>query len=255
MTQKIFLKDIRRFFRKNNFIYLFVSLTVLLFASSLILEIPGELSSSFFNITTVLMIVVSTQSIRKKINWKYTVYGLSILFTVLAILIHFNESAAYVLLLLAVLLVFYTGTFFAIVKSVLYEGDIDSNKLIGSMSLYMLLGLIWTIIYLILIFLDPKAISGIDAGRWHEVFASAAYFSFVTLTTLGYGDMLPVNYVARFFVYMETIIGVFYMAIIVSSLISLRINAFQKERDKSEKEAIEEVLKDSQEKQECKEDT
>jgi hypothetical protein len=96
----------------------------------------------------------------------------------------------------------------------------------------MLLGLTWAIIYLILLSIDPEAFSGIDTGSWQELFASVSYYSFVTLTTLGYGDILPKNHLAEFFVYMETIIGVFYMAIIVSSLVSLRLKKFQDEQGK-----------------------
>lgn len=54
----------------------------------------------------------------------------------------------------------------------------------------------------------------------HENFSDAAYFSFVTLTTLGYGDILPITPIAKVFAYLEAIIGVFYMAIVVSSLVS-----------------------------------
>ena len=49
------------------------------------------------------------------------------------------------------------------------------------------------------------------------------YFSFVTLTTLGFGDLLPVSPLARFLVYMEAVPGVFYMAIVVSSLVGARM--------------------------------
>ncbi len=55
-----------------------------------------------------------------------------------------------------------------------------------------------------------------------------AYYSFVTLTTLGYGDILPKNHLAEFFAYMEAVVGVFYMAIIVATLVSLGIAKIDK---------------------------
>ncbi|MCV5959457.1 potassium channel family protein, partial [Escherichia coli] len=51
-----------------------------------------------------------------------------------------------------------------------------------------------------------------------------AYFSFVTLTTLGYGDISPLTPLAQVVVYLEAITGVFYMAIVVSSLVSSNID-------------------------------
>jgi len=113
---------------------------------------------------------------------------------------------------------------------VLFVGDIDTNKIIGSLTLYLLLGLIWAVIYLLILAMDPQDFSGIEAADWQQMFARVAYYSFVTLTTLGYGDVLPINHIAEFFAYMEAIIGVFYMAIIVSSLISLRLSALEKEK-------------------------
>jgi len=111
---------------------------------------------------------------------------------------------------------------------VLFEGDIDGNKILGSLTLYILIGLIWAMIYMILLTIDPSAFSGIEIHSWQEVFSRVAYYSFVTLTTLGYGEILPKRHIAEFFVYMEAVIGVFYIAIIVSSLISLRLAAIKK---------------------------
>ncbi len=79
--------------------------------------------------------------------------------------------------------------------------------------------------------MDPTAFSGIETANWQQSFSRVAYYSFVTLTTLGYGDILPTNHLAEFFVYLEAIIGVFYMAIIVASLISLRLSALQNKKE------------------------
>jgi voltage-gated potassium channel Kch len=125
---------------------------------------------------------------------------------------------------LLILLIFFIRVFIVAAKQVLFVGKIDANKIIGSLTLYILLGLIWAVIYLILLAMDPNAFSGIEAADWKQIFSRVAYYSFVTLTTLGYGDILPTNHVAEFFVYMEAITGVFYMAIIVSSLISLHLS-------------------------------
>ncbi|MCP4237541.1 MAG: two pore domain potassium channel family protein [Aestuariibacter sp.] len=61
--------------------------------------------------------------------------------------------------------------------------------------------------------------------------AGLTYYSFVTLTTLGYGDISPVTPIARFLVFMEAIVGVFYMAILVASLIGIRTSSLHSEND------------------------
>ena len=212
---------------KNNFVYLFFSLITLLFSATVIVEIPDGLGEDIFSLMILSMLFVSIKSLNADKTWKWTVYLMIAAFVFLTIFSKFLSHYIAVYFILFTLLFFFIRAFMVAAKQVLLVGDIDGNKIIGSLSLYILLGLIWTMIYLILLAMDPAAFSGIDAGSWQQIFARVAYYSFVTLTTLGYGDVLPTNHIAEFFVYMEAIIGVFYMAIIVSSLISLHLAAIQ----------------------------
>ena len=213
---------------KNNFIYLFFSLIVFLFSAAVVAEFPGSLGEDIFSIVTMLMLIVSIKSLKTEKTWIWAVYALIALFVSFTASAKFFEHQVTVYFTLVILLVFFTGSFLIAAKQVLLVGDIDGNKIIGSLSLYLLLGLIWAVIYLLILVMDPTAFSGVEASTWQQGFSRIAYYSFVTLTTLGYGDILPTNHVAEFFVYMEAIIGVFYMAIIVSSLISLRLAALEK---------------------------
>ena len=215
---------------QNNFLYLFLSLIIFLFSAAVVVEFPGSLGEDIFSIVTLIMLAVSMKSLKTERTWTWTVYALIAVFVLFTVLGKFFGHAFYVYFILVTLLIFFIGSFLTAAKQVLFVGDIDSNKIIGSLSLYILLGLIWTMIYLLLLAMDPAAFSGVEAANWQQGFSRIAYYSFVTLTTLGYGDILPTNHVAEFFVYMEAIIGVFYMAIIVSSLISLRLSAIQDEK-------------------------
>ncbi|MCP4331206.1 MAG: two pore domain potassium channel family protein [Gammaproteobacteria bacterium] len=94
-----------------------------------------------------------------------------------------------------------------------------------------MIGLIWALLYLFLAQTIPGAFNGLNQAVWHDNFADVAYYSFVTLTTLGYGDISPVTPMVRFLVYMEAIPGVFYMAILAASLIRVRITALHSGKD------------------------
>jgi len=216
--------------RKNNFSYLFASLLIFLFSAGVVAELTNFVTKGALTAIIILMLVASMRSLHTDITWKHTVWVLLPVFLVLSILDHLFNNQLYMFLVLCTLLVFFIGSFAMAIHQVLFEGDIDINKIIGSLTLYILLGLIWAVIYMILMVIDPTAFSGVEVTSWQEGFARMAYYSFVTLTTLGYGDILPKNHVAEFFVYMEAIIGVFYMAIIVSSLISLRLATIQEAR-------------------------
>jgi len=215
---------------RNNFVYLFFSLILMLFSAAMVGELPGSLGENVFSFMTLLMLLASIRSIKTDVTWKRTIYTVIVFFIGLTVLAKLFPHQFYVYFLLITLLIFFISSFAMAAKQVLLVGDIDANKIIGSLTLYMLLGLIWAVIYLLILVMDPQAFSGIEAGSWQQIFSRVAYYSFVTLTTLGYGDILPTNHIAEFFVYMEAIIGVFYMAIIVSSLISLHLSAIQKRK-------------------------
>ena len=216
--------------QKNNFVYLFFSLLTFLFSAAIMSEFPETVGRDIFSIVTILMLLLSIKSLKTEKTWMWTVYALVLSFVVLTVLGKLFDHQLNIYLSLVILLMFFIGSFSMAVNQVFFVGDIDGNKIIGSISLYMLLGLIWAVIYLLLLAMDPTAFSGIETTNWQQSFSRVAYYSFVTLTTLGYGDILPTNHLSEFFVYLEAIIGVFYMAIIVSSLISLRLSALEKER-------------------------
>ncbi len=218
--------------RENNFLYLFISLLLFLLSGAIVAEFTNIFSKGAFGLIIVLMLIASIRSLHTDKSWKYVIFFLVPVFVTLNILEHIFTGKIYLFLVLLTLLVFFIGIIIKAFYQVLFVGDIDANKIIGSLTLYMLLGLVWAVIYMIIMLFDPTAFSGIEVTSWQAGFSRMAYYSFVTLTTLGYGDILPKNHIAEFFAYMEAVIGVFYIAIIVSSLISLRLNTINnKKRD------------------------
>jgi len=216
--------------RENNFIYLFIALLLFLLTAGVVAEFSNLFSRTSLIVITMLMQAASIRSLRTELSWKRTIHILLPAFFILSVIEYLFNDKISLFMMLIILLLFFMGSFRAAFRQVLFEGDIDKNKMIGSLTLYMLLGLIWAVVYMLILIIDPAAFSGLEVTNWQEGFSRIAYYSFVTLTTLGYGDILPKNHIAEFFVYMEAIIGVFYMAIIVSSLISLRLAAIQEER-------------------------
>ena len=107
---------------------------------------------------------------------------------------------------------------------------VDSNTIYAAMCLYIFIANIWMFIYTIIFMFDSQAFSfSIEPGFIHsnnflEMISHFSYFSFVTLTTLGYGDILPATPIARAWVSIETIVGQFYLAIILARLVSISLN-------------------------------
>ena len=99
--------------------------------------------------------------------------------------------------------------------------DTDANSLIGAVCVYLLIGLIFAMVYSMVTFFWPQgAFQGLVFDGKTSQFDSFLYFSFVTLTTAGYGDITPLNPLLRTLAYFEMIVGQFYMAILVSGLVA-----------------------------------
>jgi hypothetical protein len=102
---------------------------------------------------------------------------------------------------------------------------VDTEMLCAGLSVYLMIGLAWALVYQIVAAYDPKAfVNGIDPET-HIVLGgfTSAYFSFVTLTTMGYGDILPLSNIARMLAMLEAIVGVLFLATMISRLVSLSL--------------------------------
>jgi hypothetical protein len=211
--------------QQNNFIYLFISLMILLFSMSIFKFIDSSWLSTLIEMVLFAVLFIGLQSIKSGPSWIYIVYTMMSLLAALFLSQRFLENTIFIdTALLSILLVFFVGSFHMSYKQILMSKEVDQNMIIGSLVLYLLLGLIWSILYLLLIMIFPDGFNGLEPISWRENFTRVTYFSFVTLTTLGYGDISPKNSITQFFVYTEAIVGVFYMATFVSSIVSARLN-------------------------------
>jgi hypothetical protein len=78
----------------------------------------------------------------------------------------------------------------------------------------------------------PGSLVGLDGETWQENLQVTIYYSMVTLTTLGYGDVTPAGQVTRFLAYTQAMVGVFYTTILVASLIGLHLSGYHRELPK-----------------------
>jgi hypothetical protein len=214
----------RKMSEKDNFIYLLTSLIFLLFSSACVDQFMLEQGQSFVVAVTMLTMILGIWSVRSTNYLFNTGIGLVIATGIISSIVLFLDRAELEFIHLILMLLFFLLTLKPAIKQALFAGEITSNSIVGSICIFLLLGLIWTMFYLLLAEFIPNAFSGIEPFNWKQNLPDFIYFSFVTLTTLGFGDMLPVSPLARFLVYMEAIVGIFYMAIVVSSLVGAKIS-------------------------------
>ena len=97
---------------------------------------------------------------------------------------------------------------------------IDSHIISSAISIYVLVGIFWYLLFMFLLMIDPDSF---DIRNFNPEMVSIdmIYFSFTTLTTLGYGDITPVSYTAKMWSITEAMMGVMFLAIMISRVVSL----------------------------------
>lgn len=107
---------------------------------------------------------------------------------------------------------------FGLLRYALRAGVVDREKIAAAVNVYLFFGLIWRDLYSLVSLLIPGAYNS-------ELLTQTdfLYYSFVTLSTLGYGDVLPVVGPAKALAYIEAIIGQLYLTILVARLVGLHI--------------------------------
>jgi hypothetical protein len=154
--------------------------------------------------------------------------GLAIAGIVLAVLAANLESTAYQYASFAATAGFVLVMVWCVALQVLKSNEISTNRVIGTISLYLLFGSLWAVAYAVLEMLIPGSFSGFAQPLSHGWSTEWLYFSFVTMTTLGYGDLAPLSATARTLAYMQAVFGQFYIAILVAGLVSAYITERQR---------------------------
>jgi len=112
-----------------------------------------------------------------------------------------------------------------VLYQVFKEGPVSGHRVRGSIAAYLLLGYFFAAAYRLLYELIPNAftISAALLEQGQNPSGIFMYFSLVTLTTVGFGDVSAVHPVARSLVTLEGVIGTLYPAILIARLVSLHI--------------------------------
>lgn len=208
---------------RTNFSYLLVALAVFLafipLTDDLFAGNPPAVKALLFS--AILLIGV------RSLKGAGRIFLLGMLFAVSGVVLSIASAKvdsatlqfASLFALLGFLLLAITHTF----KQVAFGTDLSANRVVGAICVYLLLGVIWALSYSALELAAPGSFAGFetDAGRgWSSEWL---YFSFVTMTTLGYGDLLPISATARAMAYMQAVFGQFYIAILVAGLVGAYI--------------------------------
>ena len=208
--------------KRSRFSYLFATLI------SLIVLFPylakTGLSTVIFRLLSALTFVAAVYAVSdKRAQW---ITGLFLALPT-AILntwftVHPGSSSLAVISLVSTLM-FLSFTLITLLRAVLRAETVTRDTIYGALSVYLLMAFVWGIAYLLLETLQPGGLS-MDIARHpnHKVdWFDCMFYSFVTLTSLGYGDMVPISPQCRSLSVLEAVSGIMYFAVLVARLVGL----------------------------------
>ena len=109
----------------------------------------------------------------------------------------------------------------ALTRQVLRPGEINNHRIRGAVAVYLLIGFIFALLFVLIEETSPGSFSGLGDETESAHMKSAIYYSFVTLTTLGYGEILPIGEGARSLVIVEAVVGQLFLIVLIGRLVSL----------------------------------
>ncbi|MCZ6834630.1 MAG: ion channel [Planctomycetota bacterium] len=119
-------------------------------------------------------------------------------------------------------LLFLGFTGLILLSHVLNSKRVTQETLYGAASIYLLLGFTWGAAFVLLEKISPGSFQGLTHAELPSYLSrNLTYFSFVTLTTLGYGEIIPVSPLARSLAIVEAVSGVLYLAFLVARLVAM----------------------------------
>jgi hypothetical protein len=222
--------------RPGRYIYLLLALITLMVLTPLV---EGTICASLIGAAYIAILLSTVFALSKRhILWVASLI-LAAPATMGAIAHDLDWDSAYPFLFYAPMIAF---CIFAIVTIFVVKvgasEEVTPDTIAAAACIYMLLGITWSLIFTALLLNDPTAITGIEfVERSPSILRTLAgygprpgliprnsdvtYFSFVTLTTLGYGDFQPVKPLVRTFTILEATMGVLYVAVVVARLVGL----------------------------------
>ena len=203
-----------------RFVFLFLTLIVFFLTKALSQDHQTE---DIANTLFLFIIVYSLYVIGHEKRFLIIVLSLFALaeLTVLLSSYFIDSNLLLVLNILFGLLFLLTMTI-ACLNYTLHDERITVTTLFGSLCAYLFVGLTWAYAYLFIDVIDPQSFGLLeDIVNFDDKLEQFIYYSFVTLTTLGFGDVSPLTSYAMTVTYLQAIFGQLYLVILVSRLVGM----------------------------------
>jgi hypothetical protein len=222
------------FLNRNRFILLFCSLLFFLIAAPIVQELRDRFHSQLPSIVEAaavfLVLTTAVLSVSENRRLNFYALGLGLPAIMLGLLPALALSRTVEGIRTTLEIAFLSYVIFLLLRHVFLSRRVNANTLFAALSVYLLLGVLWALAFGLVDLLEPSAFGSTLKSGSAFVFRTggritntAVYFSFTTLTTLGYGDIVPVAPAAQTLATLEALIGQLYLAVLIARLVGLHI--------------------------------
>ena len=217
----------RETMKRMNFEYLLGALLILILSGAIAQEVGvrGEARRLFMEPALCIVLLIGVWSLVREKKWLLIGGIIALAGVATAAINFFLEMPGLRLLNMGILSVFCLASTLVAFKSLLLSSSIDVNKIIGAICVYLLLGLDWSFFYLFINMVIPDSFHGLPSTDIGNQLLELMYYSFITITTVGYGDLIPVKPLARTVAFLEGFVGQFYVAVLVAWLVGMFLSS------------------------------
>ena len=178
----------------------------------------GELLASFLLFHISFLIIRSYRLSQSLFVLMVAIASVGFLLDILLTLGGLPTSTFFLVTTQGIYSFFFGSAVFLILRSILQASRVTGDTVKGGVCVYLLLGYFWGLLYNIVYTVDSNAFSSALVTETSRL--GVLYFSFVTLTTLGFGDITPASEVASILTVLEALIGQVYPAVFMALLVS-----------------------------------
>ncbi len=187
---------------------------------------PYYYGPTILNIIAAAVLLSATYAVSRRRS--FFIFAISVSIFSIALTFWLAAAPTYWLIVIShgTLVVLISFFAVAILSYVLGSGKVTWDKIYGAVCAYLLFGYAWTFAYSVIETVQPGSFISLSSPAPHDLISSVMqlrYFSFVTLATVGYGDIVPHTPAARTMALLEAILGQFYLVALVGRLVGLHI--------------------------------
>ena len=197
---------------KSRFLYIAVAILLMMIVSPFI-RYTGQIGHLLTAILAVMIPLTSLYALTADRNQTITIILLAAPLVILDALSVLLSNRVMMIAAYIFATALYLYIIVLLVKTLLSQRKITADLIYCAISTYFLIGIMWSCVYVVIESISPGAFSGVQDR------SDLLYFSFVTLTTVGFGDITPQSIIAKRVAVIEAAMGGIYLAVIIAMLV------------------------------------